>query len=58
MDNDVRSITEQLARLGVSLSKGMGQNFLIDERVADRQVEFAGIEKTDTVLETGPALEC
>jgi 16S rRNA (adenine1518-N6/adenine1519-N6)-dimethyltransferase len=56
MDNDVRSITEQLARLGVSPSKGMGQNFLTDERVADRQVEFAGIEKSDTVLEIGPGL--
>jgi 16S rRNA (adenine1518-N6/adenine1519-N6)-dimethyltransferase len=56
MDNDVRSITEQLARLGVSPSKGMGQNFLIDERVADRQVEFAGITKEDVVLEIGPGL--
>jgi len=56
MDHDVRSITEQLARLGVSPSKGLGQNFLIDERVAERQVEFAGITKDDVVLEIGPGL--
>ncbi|MDW5562192.1 MAG: 16S rRNA (adenine(1518)-N(6)/adenine(1519)-N(6))-dimethyltransferase RsmA [Methanomassiliicoccus sp.] len=56
MDHDVRSVTDQLARLGISPSKGLGQNFLIDERVADRQVAAAGISSDDTVLEIGPGL--
>jgi 16S rRNA (adenine1518-N6/adenine1519-N6)-dimethyltransferase len=49
-------IKEVLARLGASPSKGMGQNFLIDDRVAERQVEFAGVSKDDVVLEIGPGL--
>ncbi len=49
-------ITETITRLGVSPSKGMGQNFLIDERVAERQVEFGQISKGDIVLEVGPGL--
>jgi 16S rRNA (adenine1518-N6/adenine1519-N6)-dimethyltransferase len=56
MERTTMSITEQLARLGVSPSKGMGQNFLIDDRVATRQVDFAGIESNDVVLEIGPGL--
>jgi 16S rRNA (adenine1518-N6/adenine1519-N6)-dimethyltransferase len=49
-------IKEILAQLGASPSKGMGQNFLIDDRVAERQVEFAAVGKEDTVLEIGPGL--
>jgi 16S rRNA (adenine1518-N6/adenine1519-N6)-dimethyltransferase len=37
-------------------SKGLGQHFLIDERVAHRHVEFAGITANDVVLEIGPGL--
>ncbi len=49
-------IKEVLARLGASPSKGMGQNFLIDDRVAERQVDFARVGKDDVVLEIGPGL--
>ena len=49
-------IVETLAKLGVTPTKGKGQNFLTDDRVADRQVEFAGIGKDDIVLEVGPGL--
>lgn len=49
-------IKEVLARLGASPSKGMGQNFLIDDRVAERQVEFAAVGRDDVVLEIGPGL--
>lgn len=45
-----------LAELGASPSKGMGQNFLIDDRVAERQVEFANVKKDEVVLEIGPGL--
>jgi len=41
---------------GVVPKKSKGQNFLTDERVATRHVDFAGIEKGDKVLEVGPGL--
>lgn len=43
-----------LSRTGVVPKKSKGQNFLIDERVADRHVGFAGVQKNDRVLEVGP----
>lgn len=43
-----------MAKTGVVPKKSKGQNFLIDDRVADRQVDFAGISKADRVLEVGP----
>lgn len=45
-----------IAETGVVPKKSKGQNFLIDGRVADRQVGFAGISGTDSVLEVGPGL--
>ena len=36
--------------------KSKGQNFLIDDRVALRHINFASIEKNDRVLEVGPGL--
>ena len=45
-----------LAELGASPAKSRGQNFLIDDRVADRQIEHAGLSPQDTVLEVGPGL--
>ena len=45
-----------MAETGVVPKKSKGQNFLIDDRVADRQVDFAGISAGDRVLEVGPGL--
>jgi len=45
-----------LGRYGILPSKSKGQNFLIDDRVADREVEFLDIRAEDTVLEVGPGL--
>ncbi|MDR0509370.1 MAG: 16S rRNA (adenine(1518)-N(6)/adenine(1519)-N(6))-dimethyltransferase RsmA [Candidatus Methanoplasma sp.] len=45
-----------MAETGIVPKKSKGQNFLIDDRVADRQVDFAGISKEDRVLEIGPGL--
>ncbi|AIZ56013.1 putative ribosomal RNA small subunit methyltransferase A [Candidatus Methanoplasma termitum] len=45
-----------MAETGVVPKKSKGQNFLIDDRVADRQVNFSGISKEDRVLEVGPGL--
>ncbi|MGQ0536440.1 MAG: 16S rRNA (adenine(1518)-N(6)/adenine(1519)-N(6))-dimethyltransferase RsmA [Methanobacteriota archaeon] len=37
-------------------SKRLGQHFLIDERVADRQIGYADLRGDDVVLEIGPGL--
>jgi 16S rRNA (adenine1518-N6/adenine1519-N6)-dimethyltransferase len=48
---ELRSLLE---RYGVRPSKSKGQNYLVDRRVADREVEFLGIGPEDRVLEVGP----
>jgi len=45
-----------LGRLGVRPTKGLGQHFLVDERIAARQIEHARIRSDETVLEIGPGL--
>ncbi|MBE6525569.1 MAG: ribosomal RNA small subunit methyltransferase A [Thermoplasmata archaeon] len=45
-----------MAETGIVPKKCKGQNFLIDDRVALRHVDYAEIEKTDRVLEVGPGL--
>jgi 16S rRNA (adenine1518-N6/adenine1519-N6)-dimethyltransferase len=45
-----------LSEYSVRPGKRKGQNFLIDERVADREVGYAGIKPVETVLEIGPGL--
>jgi len=49
-------IKERLRALGIRATKALGQHFLVDERVAHRQVEYAGIAAKDVVLEIGPGL--
>jgi len=49
-------IASILDRLGAAPAKSRGQNFLVDDRVADRHVEYAGITSTEEVLEVGPGL--
>ena len=39
----------------MNMTKGkIGQNFLIDKKVAERELEYASIKKDDVVLEIGP----
>lgn len=45
---------ELMASAGVVPKKSKGQNFLIDDRVADRIVGYAGITDSDRLLEVGP----
>lgn len=45
-----------IARLGVSPSKGLGQNFVIDPNIVERMVRRAGVGPGDTVCEIGPGL--
>src|SRR5438094_8334627 len=53
VDGDPREV---LADLGVRPRRRMGQHFLIDARVAARQVTHAQIRPSDVVLEIGPGL--
>jgi 16S rRNA (adenine1518-N6/adenine1519-N6)-dimethyltransferase len=43
-----------LQRYGVHPSRSKGQNYLLDRRVAEREVEYLGISPGDRVLEVGP----
>lgn len=45
-----------IAETGITPKKSKGQNFLIDDRVAERHVGYAGISKEENVLEVGPGL--
>ncbi|HEX9906946.1 MAG TPA: 16S rRNA (adenine(1518)-N(6)/adenine(1519)-N(6))-dimethyltransferase RsmA [Thermoplasmata archaeon] len=45
-----------LSSIGKKPTKRLGQNFLLDESVISRQVDFAEISSEDTVLEIGPGL--
>lgn len=47
---------ERMATLGLTPSKGMGQNFLHDRGIVRRIADSAGIGPEDTVLEVGPGL--
>ena len=49
-------VRERLQLLGIRATKALGQHFLVDERVAHRQVEYADIAAKDVVLEIGPGL--
>lgn len=52
-----REETSQLiSQTGIVPKKSKGQNFLTDERVAQRHVDYAGITEGDKVLEVGPGL--
>ncbi len=45
-----------LSRLGVRPSRSRGQHFLVDQRVAARQLNHANLTPSDVVLEIGPGL--
>jgi len=52
----VRQVRAWLSAYGVRPSKGWGQNFLTDRRVAVRVLEAARLEPSDAVLEIGAGL--
>jgi 16S rRNA (adenine1518-N6/adenine1519-N6)-dimethyltransferase len=45
-----------LRRYGIRAKKGLGQNFLVDEKVLETILESAELIPTDTVIEVGPGL--
>ncbi|UCD92041.1 MAG: ribosomal RNA small subunit methyltransferase A [Methanobacteriota archaeon] len=49
-------VKERLREMGLRPSKKLGQHFLIDETIANRQVQYADVGKGDIVLEIGPGL--
>jgi 16S rRNA (adenine1518-N6/adenine1519-N6)-dimethyltransferase len=50
------NIQALLNQFGIRPSKGLGQNFLIDESILQNIVAAAGVGRQDTVLEIGPGL--
>jgi 16S rRNA (adenine1518-N6/adenine1519-N6)-dimethyltransferase len=52
----VSEIRALLERHGLSPRRDLGQNFLVDERLAARLVDAAGVGPADTVIEIGAGL--
>ena len=53
---DFATVRELCRRHGFALSKGFGQNFIINPTVCPRMVEAAGIDRGFGVLEIGPGI--
>lgn len=49
-------VKQILREHGFRPKKRLGQNFLIDEGLAERIVDFAGVSRDDVVVEVGPGL--
>lgn len=45
-----------MKKYGITASKALGQNFLIDEEAIYKTIESANITKEDLVIEIGPGL--
>ncbi|MEK6220841.1 MAG: 16S rRNA (adenine(1518)-N(6)/adenine(1519)-N(6))-dimethyltransferase RsmA [Chloroflexota bacterium] len=56
MDLQPINISEILQKYNIRLTKGLGQNFLLDDAILDRIVKAAEITAEDIVLEVGPGL--
>ena len=50
------SVRAMLARHGLLARRDLGQNFLVDDAMAARLVELAGVEPGETVIEIGAGL--
>ena len=53
---DIAVIRRLCAAHGFSLSKGLGQNFIVNPGVCPKIVEASGIDGTYGVLEIGPGI--
>jgi 16S rRNA (adenine1518-N6/adenine1519-N6)-dimethyltransferase len=49
-------IKATLASLSLTPTKGKGQNFLTDDLIAEKEVDYLGVKDGDVVLEVGPGL--
>ncbi len=52
----VSELKNLIKELGLRPNKRLGQNYLVDKDIANRQVQYANIGRSDTVLEIGPGL--
>lgn len=53
---DINTIKRVMSRHGVTFSKALGQNFIIDPDVCPQIVEASGVTEEDGVLEIGPGV--
>ena len=53
---DINTLRDLLTRHGIILSKGMGQNFLINPSICPRMAQAAGIDESTGVIEIGPGV--
>ena len=53
---NISVLREMLRRHGITLSKGMGQNFLINPSVCPRMAEESGVDGNAGALEIGPGV--
>jgi 16S rRNA (adenine1518-N6/adenine1519-N6)-dimethyltransferase len=53
LPSEIKRVLEQY---GVTPTKARGQNFLIDGRVAEREIDYLDPDPRDTILEVGPGL--
>ncbi|MEG2931196.1 MAG: 16S rRNA (adenine(1518)-N(6)/adenine(1519)-N(6))-dimethyltransferase RsmA [Ruthenibacterium sp.] len=53
---DIAAIKDLCARHGFALSKGFGQNFIVNAGICPKIVQAAGIDTTYGVLEIGPGI--
>jgi len=52
----LKEIKNLLRKYKISLAKGLGQNFLIDEKVLKKIIEAANLSENDIVLEVGSGI--
>jgi 16S rRNA (adenine1518-N6/adenine1519-N6)-dimethyltransferase len=52
----VDQVKSTLESIGKRPTKRLGQNFLLDDSVVERQVDYAALTRNDVVLEIGPGL--
>jgi len=52
----MKEVASELKQLGVSPSKGRGQNFLTDKNAVREVLDFSELSGNDTVVEVGPGL--
>jgi 16S rRNA (adenine1518-N6/adenine1519-N6)-dimethyltransferase len=52
----VRAVRDVLVRHGLATRRDLGQNFLVDERLAEKLADRAGVEPGDDVVEIGTGL--
>ena len=53
---NISAIKDLCARHGFALSKGFGQNFIVNPGICPKMAEAAGIDETYGVLEVGPGI--